>query len=153
MSGKARPSLRAKTLYNVSHYSGLSQTDKDCIAEVFRKCGEYEDTGLTPEKIKRAKMETDAGCVKAVARTYGIDINRLRELAEADKDGCVIVTDAPPAADVVPVVHGKWEKTSKCYGAIAGHCSICGLASGLWYVNMPYKYCPYCGARMDGDRK
>ena len=150
MSGKARPSLRAKTLYNVSHYSGLSQTDKDCIEEVFRKCGEYEDTGLTPSDVRSLWGGWDA-MMLILTDINGYD--RLRELVKADKDGRVIVTDAPPAADVVPVVHGKWEKTSKCYGAIAGHCSICGLASGLWCVNMPYKYCPYCGARMDGDRK
>lgn len=71
----------------------------------------------------------------------------------ADDKGLVSAVINAPAKDVDPIVHGKWEKTSKCYGAIAGHCSICGLASGLWYVNMPYKYCPYCGARMDGDRE
>lgn len=79
-------------------------------------------------------------------------INNERVVLICYKDLADVVRSIP-AADVVPVVHGKWEKTSKCYGAIAGHCSICGLASGLWYVNMPYKYCPYCGARMDGDRE
>ena len=68
----------------------------------------------------------------------------------ADDKGLVSAVINAQAKDVDPIVHGKWEKTSKCYGAIAGHCSICGLASGLWYVNMPYKYCPYCGARMEG---
>ena len=39
MPGKCRPSLREKTLENVKH-SELSQTDKDCIAEVFKR---YEE--------------------------------------------------------------------------------------------------------------
>lgn len=52
---------------------------------------EFLDVGMTPEGIKRSKMETEAGCVKAVARTYGIDINRLRQLAEADKTGRLMV--------------------------------------------------------------
>ena len=51
----------------------------------------YEDTGLTPEEVERSKLEIEAGCVKAIARTYGIDINRLRKFAEADRDGRVIV--------------------------------------------------------------
>ena len=34
MSGKASPSLRRKTLYNVER-SNLSTTDKNCIREVF----------------------------------------------------------------------------------------------------------------------
>ena len=36
MSGKCRPSLRAKTLENVKR-SNLSQTDKDCIQAVFER--------------------------------------------------------------------------------------------------------------------
>lgn len=56
----------------------------------------YEDTGLTPEEVERSKLELEAGCVKAIARTYGIDINRLRELAEADKDGRLVVLPCKP---------------------------------------------------------
>lgn len=51
----------------------------------------YLDTGLEPEEIERSKLEIEAGCVKAIARTYGIDINRLRKLAEADRDGRLVV--------------------------------------------------------------
>ena len=65
---------------------------------------EYLDTGLTPEKIERSKLEIEAGCVKAIARTYGIDINRLRELAEADKDGRLVVL---PCKDWLEVVFGS----------------------------------------------
>lgn len=36
MTGKCRPSLRAKTLANVKRCS-LSQTDKDCIQAVFER--------------------------------------------------------------------------------------------------------------------
>jgi hypothetical protein len=52
------------------------------------------------------------------------------------------------------VVHGEWINTvndKSKYGLISGKCSNCGLHSGLWYVNRPYEYCPYCGACMDGD--
>lgn len=51
----------------------------------------YEATRLTPEEVERSKLEIEAGCVKAIARTYGIDINRLRELAETDKDGRLVL--------------------------------------------------------------
>ena len=59
--------------------------------QVWERLKAYEDTGLTPEEVKRSKLEIEAGCVKAIARTYGIDINRLRKFAEADRDGRVIV--------------------------------------------------------------
>ncbi len=66
---------------------------KDCPFEtaVCERLAAYEDTGLTPEEVERSKLEIEAGCVKAIARTYGIDINRLRKFAEADRDGRVVV--------------------------------------------------------------
>jgi predicted Zn-ribbon and HTH transcriptional regulator len=41
MAGKARPSLRKKTLYNVEH-SNLSKTDKECIKAVFERFEEVK---------------------------------------------------------------------------------------------------------------
>lgn len=69
---------------------GVSVKDHDYISAANR-LAEYEDTELTPEEIERSKMEIEAGCVKAIARTYGIDINRLRQLAAADRDGRLVV--------------------------------------------------------------
>lgn len=59
--------------------------------QVWERLKAYEDTGLGPEEVERSKLEIEAGCVKAIARTYGIDINWLRKLAEADKDGRLVV--------------------------------------------------------------
>lgn len=50
-----------------------------------------------------------------------------------------------PAADVVEVRHGKWERTA---GNPYPYCSECGCES-LSRVDRPY--CQFCGARMDGD--
>ncbi len=46
-----------------------------------------------------------------------------------------------PAADVAPVVHGRWKQ-----GAYHFYCSEC-------FVECRDKvpYCPNCGARMDGE--
>ena len=71
--------------------------------EVWERLKAYEDTGLTPEEVERSKLEIEAGCVKAIARTYGIDINRLRKLAEADRDGRLVVL---PCKDWLDVVFG-----------------------------------------------
>ena len=53
-----------------------------------------------------------------------------------------------PAADVAPVVHGKW--ASEAIGGVYGPvCSVCGYyIPGISFWNAPY--CPHCGARMDG---
>lgn len=52
-----------------------------------------------------------------------------------------------PAADVAPVVHGKW-----VYGEdVDIQCSVCGvdaLTEGD-YRQVKSRYCPNCGAKMD----
>ena len=56
-----------------------------------------------------------------------------------------------PAADVAPVVHGHFVHDGPrfAHGVDWWHCSNCGrLASG---VETRFDYCPWCGARMDGD--
>lgn len=64
-----------------------------------------------------------------------------------------------PGADVAPVVHGEWLNTDGDYTSAA--CSICKTEyevateeeaeKGLWDAFMcSYRYCPNCGAKMDG---
>lgn len=54
-----------------------------------------------------------------------------------------------PAADVAPVVHGRW---------VDGRCSNCGVdiptddAHDVIFGN-ECRFCYYCGAMMDGERK
>lgn len=55
------------------------------------------------------------------------------------------------AADVAPVVHGHFVHDGPRFTGCVDwwHCSNCGrLASG---VEIRFAYCPWCGARMDGD--
>ena len=49
----------------------------------------YEDTGLTPEEIKAPFTEDTM--INLAAQALGVEPSRLRELAEADKDGRVII--------------------------------------------------------------
>ena len=56
-----------------------------------------------------------------------------------------------PAADVAPVVHGYfvYDEPRLAGGVDWGRCSNCGsLAFG---AETRFDYCPWCGARMDGD--
>lgn len=53
-----------------------------------------------------------------------------------------------PAADVAPVVHGRWEPGNPI-------CHVCGgnkfkdLDADIWRDWLP-DFCPNCGAKMDG---
>ena len=57
-----------------------------------------------------------------------------------------------PAADVAPVRHGEWFLLDDC--ANAGlYCSVCNRRvhrEEFAYKKLRSKYCPHCGALMDG---
>lgn len=64
---------------------------KDCPFEtaVCERLAAYEDTGLIPEEIKAPFTEDTM--INLAAQALGVEPSRLRELAEADKDGRVVV--------------------------------------------------------------
>lgn len=52
-----------------------------------------------------------------------------------------------PAADVVPVVHGRWLDNEDYM-----FCSICGIQWNYCDNDTEtFNYCPNCGAKMDGE--
>jgi hypothetical protein len=51
----------------------------------------YEDTGLTPEEVNDAVVGAKLMAKAKVVSAFGVAAERLRELAEADKDGRVVV--------------------------------------------------------------
>lgn len=52
-----------------------------------------------------------------------------------------------PAADVAPVVHGRWLYGD--YYDIGDVCSECDWDSQMTHPS--YRYCPNCGAKMDKE--
>ncbi len=52
---------------------------------------------------------------------------------------------AIPTEDVMPIVHGKWDICSNGYYP---YCSICRCEPEGKKLT---KYCPNCGAKMDGE--
>ena len=58
--------------------------------DLYGRLKAYEDTGLTPEEIKAPFTEDTM--INLAAQALGVEPRRLRELAEADKDGrCVVL--------------------------------------------------------------
>ena len=58
--------------------------------DLYGRLKAYEDTGLTPEEIKAPFTEDTM--INLAAQAMGVEPRRLRELAEADKDGrCVVL--------------------------------------------------------------
>lgn len=85
--------------------------------------GEYIDRGAAMEIIKRTSGD------------YAAAWTEVRKL---------------PAADVAPVVHGRWKhEVGDCW-----YCSACGIvwqvANGQTPERNDMRFCPCCGAKMDG---
>lgn len=64
------------------------------------------------------------------------------------------IVASPPAADVVPVVHGKWIRPHWKNSNYCCDCSECGGEAMhreyQWNKQGIYPICPNCGAKMDG---
>lgn len=79
---------------------------RDCPFEtaICERLAAYEDTGFSPEAIKSAF--TPDAIIKLVAQALWTTPERLRELAAADKDGCVVVLPCK-VGDTVYFVNAK----------------------------------------------
>ena len=77
--------------------------------------------------------------------------------AERLKKFCIDTVNNVSAADVAPVVHGRWLNFYNDYSC--AECDRCGTTfevtdsesnEGLWNAfKLSYNYCPNCGAKMD----
>lgn len=72
-----------------------AQLDGNVVVE---RLAAYEDTGLEPEEIKATL--TEPLFLRVAAKAFGVEADRLRELAEADKDGrCAVLLPEEKALD------------------------------------------------------
>ena len=61
-------------------------------ADFVDRLAAYEDTGLYPESVEALKLSMMGKAISEITEFDGLPIDRLRELAEADKGGrCVVL--------------------------------------------------------------
>ena len=94
-----------------------------------------------------------------------IDADKLKENA-ADKlkfpfyMTVADFADQAPTEDVAPIKHGKWlyswssnlcAEFKNYQGFQPAKCSVCNISQSIntYQHKAQYKYCPYCGAKMD----
>ena len=83
-----RLTSRNEDCVSVNGY-GLYHLTMTEVVQMADRLAAYEDTGLTPEELNAAL--TKPLFLRVAAQALGVDIGRLRELAEADKEGrCII---------------------------------------------------------------
>lgn len=97
---------------------------------------EYIDKNATVGILEAMSRNADCECIK----------KRLEKTAKR--------VSAIPAADVAPVVHGRWDNSGRYTfpsGDTAVRCTECGCALTVSEYRLNnWNYCPVCGAKMDG---
>ena len=91
--------------------------------------------------------------IKRIQEVYCVGCNSyngVRCRACGTGDAIDMIEDAP-AADVAPVVHGRWGQVKKWATKAKYRCSVCGreIMSAVKVNIEKYPYC-HCVAKMDG---
>ena len=127
---------------------------KDCPLEtaVCERLAAYEDTGLTPEEIKAPF--TEETMINLASKALGVEPSRLRELAEADKEGRVVVLPCNGYSDIDIVRNGisyKPDHWNIHLTAFAhGQNTTSGLKVGLFDIGEVWRAMEEMEAKKDG---
>ena len=88
-------------------------------------------------------------------------LDRCKQSEDATTLTAAVITalqcfvQSQPNADVAEVVHGQWYMLDDCENA-GLYCSACSRRvhrEEFAYKKLKSKYCPHCGARMDGGHE
>lgn len=75
------------------------EVDSAGVREMMYRLAAYEDTRLYPESVEALKLSMMGKAISEIREFDGLPIDRLRELAEADKDGRVVVLPDVPEVE------------------------------------------------------
>lgn len=124
-------------------HKGLDRTNCGALMLIDRLAA-YEDMGLEPEEIISAVNMAKVACALEELSAYKElgSLDRLRELAEADREGRCVVLNMPRK----PLVWGDDDQNT-CL------CPYCGKdLMGIPYGERMVLQCPECGQYLDATK-
>lgn len=87
--------MKPKLLDLVLNGPVLNGVSKDVLRQIIRQLysalAAYEGTGLAPESVEALKLSMMGKTIAEIKEFNGLPVDRLHELAEADKDGRLVV--------------------------------------------------------------
>ena len=124
-------------------YFRLNLKNRSTITDYFKGVKTMVDEYIKRETVIKGLELSIASWGRDCNSNAPIMVNAYREMLSRVKKY--------PAADVVEVVHGCWETKPTAGGyEVCMKCSVCGFQFDNW--QHIFKYCPVCGAKMDGER-
>ena len=133
--------LTEKHYLSTDHYmkcSGNCNVDMDCIDCPSFDClverlAAYEDTGLEPESVEALKLSMMGKAISEITEFNGLPIDRLRELAEADKDGRLVVLPFTSGRTLLCKENIDSPRLMKDVEFAIRYCSSCGIVFYMGY--------------------
>ena len=89
--GQTRHAYYPRCFKDPCYGDGCKINDCPFETSVCDRLAAYEDTGLYQESVEELKLSMMGKAISEITEFDGLPIDRLRELAEADKDGRVVV--------------------------------------------------------------
>lgn len=99
--------------------------------QVWERLKAYEDTGLTPGEVHSTSGEWCA--MMSVLNSIGGGYDRLRELAEADKDGRLVVLPFTSGRTLLCKENIDSPRLMKDVDLAIRYCSSCGIVFHMGY--------------------
>ena len=150
--GQTRHAYYPRCFKEPCYGSGCKIKDCQFKTAVCDRLAAYEDTGLTPEEIKAPF--TEETMINLASKALGVEPSRLRELAEADKDGRVVVLPCNGYSDIDIVRNGisyKPDHWNIHLTAFAhGQNTTSGLKVGLFDIGEVWRAMEEMEAKKDG---
>lgn len=130
--------LTEKHYLGTDHYvtcSGNCNVDMDCIEcpsfdRLVERLAAYEDTGLTPAEVSALVKDWSDRCT-IVGECGGIE--RMRDLAEADKDGRLVVLPFTSGSTLLCKENIDSPRLMKDVELAIRYCSSCGIVFHMGY--------------------
>ena len=101
------------------------------VREMMDRLAAYEDTGLTPQEV--ISMHGEWRAMMSVLNSIGGGYTRLRELAEADKDGRLVVLPFTSGRTLLYKENIDSLRLMKDVELAIRYCSSCGIVFHMGY--------------------